>query len=432
VSPRDDAVDAAIAAIGLAPPTNSDARGPARWNALARGALAECLGDHDPRGAPLVIGSCNGGAATLDEGAWSSAFDTRLLLEGTPWAGAALPVASASCASGLHALFLARALLARGAPEAIVLSVDVHSEANRANFESLRVLSERGAPWQATNEGFALGEAAVALRVVRGDAGASLTGPTLGHDLRRAEGLAWVLRESRGELELVLGQGTGPSAVDSVELEAVARVAPASVPLATPLVRFGHTLGSSGLLSLALAARSTLARQPALAMPFARASDGRPLVTRPRRVSAALAVCRALGGACAAARVGGGELATPAATWVEPVDPGPLQHPLLRRLAREAPEHRPESAPVALVVRLEAPLTPPPRARIGGRLLPTAVLELTPGALPLLVARRWGLQGPALCLVGPRHASEPLLAALGDVARVDVVGEGAARELRWG
>jgi hypothetical protein len=60
-----------------------------------------------------------------------------------------------------------------------------------------------------------------------------------------------------------------------------------------------------------------------------------------------------------------------------------------------------------VIVTLEAPL--PPSARIGRRILPTSVLEMTPGQLPQLIARAWGYPGPALCLVG--GDPEPLLAA---------------------
>lgn len=48
--------------------------------------------------------------------------------------------------------------------------------------------------------------------------------------------------------------------------------------------------------------------------------------------------------------------------------------------------------------------------RVGQRIMPTSVLEMTPGFVPQLVARAWGFRGPALCLVGTDP--EPLLAAL--------------------
>ena len=51
---------------------------------------------------------------------------------------------------------------------------------------------------------------------------------------------------------------------------------------------------------------------------------------------------------------------------------------------------------------------PPPRAVLGGRLLPSAVLEMTPGRVAMLVAQMWGYTGPTLCLVGQGGLQESL------------------------
>jgi len=72
----------------------------------------------------------------------------------------------------------------------------------------------------------------------------------------------------------------------------------------------------------------------------------------------------------------------------------------LKRLAAEALDHRPSTPPDVLILRLERPLAPSPAAFIGERLLPSAVLEITPGFASQLIARCWGFAGPALCLVG--------------------------------
>ncbi len=178
------------------------------------------------------------------------------------------------------------------------------------------------------------------------------------------------------------------------------------VPLTTPLYHFGHTLGASGLLSVALAALARRRSLAALALPAPRASDGRRLVTRGSHQTS-LVACRALGGACAVAGLGseaGEPEETVPATWTDPVAPGPIHHPFLRALAAEALPHRPAKPPEVLAVRLSKPLLPPARAVIGGRLLPSAVLEITPGFTALLIARAWGYAGPTLCLVGPRGA----------------------------
>lgn len=72
----------------------------------------------------------------------------------------------------------------------------------------------------------------------------------------------------------------------------------------------------------------------------------------------------------------------------------------LKRLASEAIEHRPSAPPDVLILRLEKPLSPRASAFIGERLLPSAVLEITPGFASQLIARCWGFTGAALCLVG--------------------------------
>jgi hypothetical protein len=395
--------------------------GAGRWRALARQALAECCAGSPPAaGTPLVVASCNGAAPGFGAASWRQAFDTAdLLLDVAPWAGARLPVASAACASGLHGLFLARLLLDAGASEVVVLAVDILSAAAHANFEALQVLSpELQTPWQAGTEGFLCGEAAVALRLRLGGPGPGLRGPALSQDLNGGGGLERTLDAFRlQDVGLVLGQGTGPPEVDRTELAAVRRAVPdLAVPLTTPLFHFGHTLGSSGLVGLALAA---LRASPVLPAP--RAMDGRALLDHPGGPGQSLVVCRALGGACAATVVGEApELSLPLG-WAATVPPGPIHHPLLRRLAEEAPRHRPEEPPDLLVVRLSEPLTPPPRAVVGGRLLPSAVLEITPGRAALQVAQGWGYPGPALCLVGGDDDPSLLAKLEGTGRRVHVV-----------
>lgn len=429
--------------------------GAERWRALARQALAECCAGSPPAsGTPLVVASCNGAAPGFEADAWRGAFDAGLLgLPGlpdmAPWAAGRLPVASAACASGLQGLFLARLLLDGGADEVVVLAVDILSAAAHANFEALRILSSKlQTPWQPGTEGFLCGEAAVALRLRRGGPGCRLRGPALSQDLDDEEhgdgdegGLGRALDaldSGAGPVGLILGQGTGPPEADSVELAALRRAVPdLAVALTTPLFHFGHTLGASGLLGVALAAlrgSGSPAGLRALALPASRAADGRVLLdgtggSRSERQEQCLVVCRALGGACAAAGLhGDGAIPEPPPvirSWASPVPPGPIHHPLLRRLAEEAPRHRPPEPPDLLVVRLSEPLTPPPRAVIGGRLLPSAVLEITPGRAALQVVRGWGYRGPALCLVGaagPEPGRDPLLATLARLeGRVSVV-----------
>ncbi|HEX8746097.1 MAG TPA: beta-ketoacyl synthase N-terminal-like domain-containing protein, partial [Pyrinomonadaceae bacterium] len=152
-------------AVGVGPSLN----GGERWSALARQALGECFGGDTPSArTPVLVASCNGAAVRFDPDNWRHAFDSKMLLEGTPWAKNGLPIFSASCSSGLHALYMAKLLLLAGcSDDAVVLAVDILSQASHDNFEVLRLLTGTPTPWQAESRGFIPGEAAVALRLVR-------------------------------------------------------------------------------------------------------------------------------------------------------------------------------------------------------------------------------------------------------------------------
>ena len=112
-------------------------------------------------------------------------------------------------------------------------------------------------------------------------------------------------------------------------------------------------------------------------------------------------------------------------------------HETLRRVAEEAVRHRPSSPPDLIIVQMEEPLTPPERAWVGGRLLPSAVVEMTPGFVPQLVARRWGFEGGALCLVGGEadKVAEEIVAAFAEsgltVSRLNLRGGEGERGIEW-
>lgn len=418
--------------------------GNARFATLARAALDDCFGGAaPPSSTPIFVATCNGAADEWDADGWRASFDVARALEGTPWAGRRPAVASAACASGLHALFLARRALAAGAPEAIVLAADIVSRPSHESFETLRLIAgdDEPPPWQPGRAGFLLGEAAVVLRLARGRAGdaTALRGPVLGHDLDGDDGLVRVLAGLAPiEPSMVVAQGTGPSTADRAELDALRGTIDADVPLTSALHNFGHTLGASGLLSTALAALAARGEIPrALTMPVARASDGRPLVRNRVLSWSTVVACRALGGACAALTVGDAA-ASPrhAHAWRQPAPPPPLRDPMLRKLVYAAPRHRPATPPDVLLVRLEAPLVPPSDAAIGGRLLPSSILEMTPGFVAQLVTRSWGFPGAAICLVAPDDAEVQTIASAcreaGDVVcRVDVRGQGGERDVDW-
>src|SRR5215213_1755116 len=413
--------------------------GVGRWQVLVRKALADVGGSDQT---PLLVASCNGSAGER----WEDAFNTKALLSGTPWADDDLPVFSSSCASGIHALYAARTLLAAGAvKEVLVLAADILAQSNHENFESLRVLAERpSAPWQSSSSGFILGEAAVVLRLVRSEKNTATTilhGPELATDLVEHDGLSGVI-EALSPLNptMILGQGTGPYTNDAAELAAIASFVDKRIPIVTPLTHFGHTLGASSLLSIALGAAI-----PALANSTGNTNDGRPICrSGPPWPSVpefanVLATCRALNGACAATSVGRiSHVKTQRrkGSWKRSVMPAPLMNPTLKRLAAEAVENRPGNPPDVLILRLEKPLLPPASAMIGGRLLPSAVLEITPGFASQLIARCWGYTGPALCLAGnvdvePYGLTNAFRESGANVFQVNLRGSGDNRATEW-
>jgi len=408
-------------ALGL----DSSLHGVERWQALANKALADVGGTSKT---PLLVASCNGSAAEN----WEESFEVS-----------DRPVFSSSCASGVHALYAARQLLTAGAvDEVLVLAADILAQSNHENFESLRVLAEKpGAPWQSTSSGFILGEAAVVLKLVRAndDAETILHGPELGSDLRDVIGAL-----SPPNPQLILGQGTGPYANDAAELAAFASCVEKKVPVATPLSHFGHTLGASGLLSIALGALTYQKRSvfPSLTSDVSETMDHRPICrggTPWPPGAEILATCRAINGACGAARVGGISRAKAQrrkGTWEKSMVPGPLMNPTLRRLASEAIDRRPSTPPDVLILRVEKPLVPASSAIIGKRLLPSAVLEITPGFASQLVARCWGFNGAALCLVGnidtdPYGLTNACRESGQNVFQLNLRGTGENRAIEW-
>ena len=118
------------------------------------------------------------------------------------------------------------------------------------------------------------------------------------------------------------------------------------------------------------------------------------------------------------------------------MSPGPLMNYTLKTLASEAFEQRPAEPPDVLILRLEKPLAPPSSAIIGGRLLPSAVLEITPGFASQLIARCWGYTGPALCLVGnvdvdPYGLTNAFRESGKNVFQVNLRGSGDNRAIEW-
>jgi len=122
------------------------------------------------------------------------------------------------------------------------------------------------------------------------------------------------------------------------------------------------------------------------------------------------------------------------APWRKNIGVGPLMNQTLRNLATEALDHRPSTPPDVLILRMDKPLAPPPSAIIGSRLLPSAVLEITPGFASQLIARCWGFNGPALCLVGdvdtdPYNLTNALRESGLNIFQVNL--RGSKRAIEW-
>jgi hypothetical protein len=240
---------------------------------------------------------------------------------------------------------------------------------------------------------------------------------------------------------VLIGQGTGPFALNQLELDSLDAAFDRSIPLTTTLEHFGHTLGASSLLSVALAALGIRSNHPlkALSMKHRFACDGRPLLNGEVIGPSAIVSCKALNGTIAVAglNVGMNPLLNEN-EWKQECAVTPLMHETLRKIEGQARSHRPSSRPHVLLVLLDAPLIPPPRARVGNGMLPTAVLEITPGCIPQLISRCWGFDGPAFCLVGDdltRASTSNVIASLqqdeNSVSCVHISGKGMNRELNW-
>jgi 3-oxoacyl-[acyl-carrier-protein] synthase-1 len=430
-------------AIGIAP----ELKGAKRWRALALAALEECLANQIIAAeVPLIVGTCNGGIDGFEKDDWQNAFEISTLFGGTRWEKNCLPLVSGSCASGMQALFLGTQMIYAGFNEVIVLAVDILSTSNCNNFESLRILCNNAVPpWNSVYGNILLGEAAVALHLVNNNDNNyqyQLYGPLLGCDIGESKRLTKLLQPWQGEKpDFILGQGTGPAEIDNIELQSLQAHFDLDIPLSTPHYYFGHTLGASGLLSVALSLISLKAQKSLLQleMPIDKARDGRSLLKRDDRLEhSAMIVCRAVSGACATVYIA--VQAQPyhySNEWQEIVKSPPLSIPFLRQFATEAVKHRPKNKSDIIIVFLEEPLTPPSRLFVGNKLLPSAVLEITPSYIPQLLAGCWGYDGAAICVVGGQSPAilksfRHLLTEVNlSVNLISITGKGEEREIEW-
>jgi hypothetical protein len=224
---------------------------------------------------PVFVTSSNFGVGSLY--AFGRDGDARHLELGTPFAlveflrrrlgwGTNVAVLSHACVSAHVGLLLAgRAVRSGAAERALVFTFDFISPFVAGGFHALKILNaEMPAPYAVRAIGsIGLGDGAAFAVLGRKGTGFSLAAPTLYNEMHHftanrpdgrgfAAGLAPVAAAAAGRKVWVKGHGTGTLEAGRLEAETVARLFPDS-PLVSWKGSLGHTLGSCGLVELALA-----------------------------------------------------------------------------------------------------------------------------------------------------------------------------------
>jgi 3-oxoacyl-[acyl-carrier-protein] synthase-1 len=262
-----------------------------RNNALAQIALdqiaaplASAIAAAGPERVGVVVGSSTSGVASaeaaiaeqLRSGELPASFDyTQLELGGvaafiaeyTRVTGPAYTVSTA-CSSGARAVASARALLDLGVCDAVIAGgVDSLCGLTANGFVALQAVSDRPSlPFSANRSGFTLGEAAALFLVTGGASGIQLLGAGESTDAHHMSaphpegiGAEAAMRAALEDAGLEPGaiayvnlHGTGTPLNDAMESRAVARVFGVPPPCSSTKPLFGHTLGASGALELAV------------------------------------------------------------------------------------------------------------------------------------------------------------------------------------
>lgn len=224
---------------------------------------------------PVYLTSSNFGVGS--QYAFQRTRDPRHLAYGTPFAVAELlrqrfgwgenvAVLSHACVSAQLGLLLAARTLEQGwAEQALIFSFDFISPFVAGGFHALKILNtEMPAPYAVRATGsIGLGDGAAFAVLSAGRGGLRLSAPTLHNEMHhftanRPDGagfaacLAPVANAAGGRRVWVKGHGTGTLEAGKLEAEAVAALFPGS-PLVSWKGSIGHTLGSCGLVELAVA-----------------------------------------------------------------------------------------------------------------------------------------------------------------------------------
>ncbi|HYC71179.1 MAG TPA: hypothetical protein VEB66_08240 [Opitutaceae bacterium] len=248
-----------------------------RWLAPAR-ELARRIpaGDWGSAREPVVVTSSNFGVGAMH--AFTRDRDARHLAHGTPFAAAArlgrelgwgehVHVLSHACVTAHLGLALAGRLLHRGfANRVLVFSFDFVSPFVAAGFHSLKILNAAmPAPFAARDSGsIGLGDGAAFAVLAAAPAPLRLEAAALHNEMHhftsnRPDGAGFtacavaMAAAARGRRVWIKGHGTGTLEAGRLEAEAWRQAFP-DAPLVSWKGSLGHTLGSCGLVELAVAA----------------------------------------------------------------------------------------------------------------------------------------------------------------------------------
>jgi hypothetical protein len=249
---------------------------PPRWlPALRRLAAAIPPGPWGSPRFPVVVTSSNFGVGSLY--AYLGSRDPEHLRHGAPFAcvemlqgefgwGEQVHTFSHACVSAHVGLLHASRLLEAGlADQVLAFTFDFVSPFVAGGFHSLKILnSGMPAPYEVRAEGsIGLGDGAAFAVLTREPTPFRIEAQALHNEMRsftgnQADGSGFavcaeaVASAGRGRSLWVKGHGTGTLEAGRLEAEAYARALPAS-PLVSWKGSLGHTLGSCGLVELALA-----------------------------------------------------------------------------------------------------------------------------------------------------------------------------------
>jgi hypothetical protein len=248
---------------------------PARWMAeIRRLARALPAGPWGTARAPVIVTSSNFGVGSLY--AFTRDHDARHMAFGTPYAavesvrrelgwGPQVQVFSHACVTAHLGLAQAARMVHAGLAErALVFSFDFVSPFVAGGFHSLKILNgEMPAPYARRETGsIGLGDGAAFAVVSRAPAAARIVAHALHNEMYHFTGnqpdgagfrvgAAAMAAAARGRRVWIKGHGTGTLEAGRLEAEAFAAEFPGA-PLVSWKGSLGHTLGSCGLVELAV------------------------------------------------------------------------------------------------------------------------------------------------------------------------------------